>query len=525
MDVVKHPEKSITCKIETGRAELIRKNRKNITPIIQTVILCGKQNIPLRGHRDSGKIIVEQENDRLIQENQGNFREILRYRAQGDKHLKSFLEAEGTIKYTSATLQNEIIESCNKIILNKIVTNINAQRCFTILADETADIGGIEQVSLCARYLDVKNMIMKEEFLQFVPTTDTTGKGLADIIIQSLHSFGVDTKYLRGQGYDGCASMSGQFNGAQAIIRQSHPLVTYVHCAAHVLNLAISYSCSIQEIRNCLGTISKVRDFFIYPKRKDVLKSQIEESQECITKKTLKRLCATRWVERFHAVNDFLELFEYVIESLFIISKWSVTEISSQASNLRTSILKGDFIICLLIVNKVFSFGLPLSKQLQRINIDLGEAMDLAEDTIKELQTLRSNVDSEFHKIFENALTLSNKLDTNISIPHIIGRQTKRVNIETNSPESYFRVAFFIPYLDTFIDQLNLRRLESIKSSNTPRNAMEAIVLCNSQIYPNVFKLLQIFATLPVSTASNERSFSNLKRIKTYLRNTMSQGW
>ncbi|XP_050537332.1 52 kDa repressor of the inhibitor of the protein kinase-like [Daktulosphaira vitifoliae] len=203
--------------------------------------------------------------------------------------------------------------------------------------------------------------------------------------------------------------------------------------------------------------------------------------------------------------------------------------------------------------------------------------MDLAEDTIKELQTLRSNAESEFHKIFENALTLSNKLDTNISIPRIIGRQTNRVNIETNSPESYFRVAFFIPYIDTFIDQLNLRfvnqkmllldfkslistdeneahflrlaqmymfdlneceesvllaefklwkrRLESIKSSNTPRNAMEAIVLCNSQIYPNVFKLLQIFATLPVSTASNERSFSNLKRKKTYLRNTMTQGW
>jgi hypothetical protein len=489
--------------------------------------------------------------------------------------LKSFLEAEGTIKYTSATLQNEIIESCNKIILNKIVTNINSQRCFTILADETADISGIEQVSLCARYLDVENMIIKEEFLQFVHTTDTTGKGLADIIIQNLHSFGIETKYLRGQCYDGCASMSGQFNGVQAIIRQSYPLATYVHCAAHVLNLAVSYSCSIQEIRNCLGTISKVRDFFIYPKRKDVLKNEIEESQECITKKTLKRLCATRWVERFYAVNDFLELFEYVIESLFIISKWNDTDTSSQASNLRTSILKGDFIICLLIVNKVFSYGLPLSKQLQRINIDLGEAMDLAEDTIKELKSIRSNAESEFHKIFENALTLANKLDINISIPRITGRQTKRVNIETNSPESYFRVTFFIPYLDTFIDQLNSRfvnqkmllldfkslistdeneahfirlaqkymvdlneceesvllaefklwqrRLENIGSSNIPKNAMEAIVLCNRQVYPSVFKLLQIFATLPVSTASSERSFSNLKRIKTYLRNTMSQ--
>jgi len=54
------------------------------------------------------------------------------------------------------------------------------------------------------------------------------------------------------------------------------------------------------------------------------------------------------------------------------------------------------------------------------------------------------------------------------------------------------------------------RRLENIGSSNIPKNAMEAIVLCNRQVYPNVFKLLQIFATLPVSTASSERSFSNL---------------
>jgi len=31
------------------------------------VILYGEQNILLRGHRDSGKLIVEQENDKLSQ--------------------------------------------------------------------------------------------------------------------------------------------------------------------------------------------------------------------------------------------------------------------------------------------------------------------------------------------------------------------------------------------------------------------------------------------------------------------------
>lgn len=35
--------------------------------------------------------------------------------------------------------------------------------------------------------------------------------------------------------------------------------------------------------------------------------------------------------------------------------------------------------------------------------------------------------------------------------------------------------------------------------------------------------LLQIFATLPVTTSTGERSFSALKYIKSYLRSTMSE--
>lgn len=41
--------------------------------------------------------------------------------------------------------------------------------------------------------------------------------------------------------------------------------------------------------------------------------------------------------------------------------------------------------------------------------------------------------------------------------------------------------------------------------------------------YPNISTALKIFLTMPVTVASNERSFSKLKLIKTYLRNGMSQ--
>lgn len=44
-------------------------------------------------------------------------------------------------------------------------------------------------------------------------------------------------------------------------------------------------------------------------------------------------------------------------------------------------------------------------------------------------------------------------------------------------------------------------------------------------IYPNLSIALRLLLTLPVTVASGERSFSALKRLKTYLRSTVSQDW
>lgn len=68
-------------------------------------------------------------------------------------NFRSYFEGPEIIKYTNATSQNTIIETCNKILLDKIVSKVNASRCFSIFADETGDISGREQVSLCVRYV------------------------------------------------------------------------------------------------------------------------------------------------------------------------------------------------------------------------------------------------------------------------------------------------------------------------------------------------------------------------------------
>ena len=43
------------------------------------------------------------------------------------------------------------------------------------------------------------------------------------------------------------------------------------------------------------------------------------------------------------------------------------------------------------------------------------------------------------------------------------------------------------------------------------------------EMFCEVDKLLHIYLTVPVTTATAERSFSALRRIKTYLRSTMSE--
>ena len=54
-----------------------------------------------------------------------------------------------------------------------------------------------------------------------------------------------------------------------------------------------------------------------------------------------------------------------------------------------------------------------------------------------------------------------------------------------------------------------------------PSSAIEALCACHIDIYPNVYILLTILGTLPVSTATSKRSFSTMRRVKTYLRSSI----
>ena len=65
---------------------------------------------------------------------------------------------------------------------------------------------------------------------------------------------------------------------------------------------------------------------------------------------------------------------------------------------------------------------------------------------------------------------------------------------------------------------------DEIKQTSSIRELADLIIIKNhflSCSFPDVCTAFMLFVTIPVTTASAKRSFSKLKLIKTYLRNSM----
>ena len=64
---------------------------------------------------------------------------------------------------------------------------------------------------------------------------------------------------------------------------------------------------------------------------------------------------------------------------------------------------------------------------------------------------------------------------------------------------------------------------KQVDLADLPKTALDALNYASVESYPNISILLQISSTLPVTTSSSERSFSQLRGLKTYLRNSTAE--
>jgi len=292
-------------------------------------------------------------------------------------------------------------------------------------------------------------------------------------------------------------------------------------------------------------------------------------------------MCPTRWVERHDSIIVMVQLLEPVFHALEEIATWKDNTTSSLADIIMSGIQKPNFLISLFSVEKVFGYTLPLCKYLQSENMDLSMAIEQVKNVQLIFDNIRINSENEFKLIYEkvkDVVVNVFKNESNITVPRIVEQQNHRGNVPADLPEQYYKRNIFIPFLDYVYSELNTRFITHRKILNSfqcliptgnsptseekekmrnlidfykedvqaindevvlseyelwcaqyynsvtlPKTGMDALRNCNKTLYPNIYKLLKIFVTLPASTALPERTFSTLKRTKTYLRSTTGE--
>ena len=381
----KDPSSTVACKLDTKRAENVRRNRQILDCVIRSVMLCGQQCLPLRGdHEQFG-----------ADGNPGNFLAVLHFLAVYypvlDQHLKS--PAMQNAKMTSPRIQNEVIDvMAQHFIVSQLVKEVKEAKFFSVMADEVTS-HNTEVLSICVRFVDQYSRI-REEFLSFSKVPRITGEVLAQEIKDVLQSKGLELEKIRGQGYDGASSMSSAACGVQARIKAVSPKAVYVHCNSHVLNLVIARSCSLIAVKSMIDKLKAVCMFFYNsPKRTEALKAIVTAKfNSCDRRKVLLDLCRTRWSARQEAYSHFyqayiplVEVFEVMAQGLHhetypeikrMYADWD-SKTKSDANSLLHSITDFSFLVTFVLVYKYLSHLHGVTILLQKTSLDVLQAYSM----------------------------------------------------------------------------------------------------------------------------------------------------
>ncbi|KAJ1138377.1 hypothetical protein NDU88_004764 [Pleurodeles waltl] len=368
--------------------------------------------------------------------------------------------------------------------------------------------------------------------------------------------------------------MAGKYHGAQALIRQEQPLSLYVHCGAHCTNLvmqAAAHKCSImedallyvQELGNLFGQSLTCRTIF-----SDLIQHSIEGPTNVLK---IKPLCPTRWTVRVKAVQKVMDNYEPILETLEQLStSKSSGDVSARARGLLAHFQRGTTVLGLQIALQILQLleclNIAMQGRQQTIS-GLLAAVNVAKSAILKLRN-----DESFNSLIHSTNQMTSKYHLNaIEVPRL-RRIPKRIDdsaAETFHPATvgdYYRPQYFelsdtvSVHLTQRFDQEGIQRYEKLEQVLLTGSGMDSIsqykeidpLLLQAQLtilssmfkyssvpeladilrkmlprerafFSQVEKLLQIILIIPVSSCEAERSFSGLRRLKTWLRSTMSQ--
>lgn len=516
----------------------VRKNRETLSKIIDCIKLCGKLELPLRGHDETAS-----------SQNPGVFKALLEYSANLDSSLKTHFENATVFKGSSKTIQNELLDCMLAVCQHHIVSEIENASFLSLMADDTTDIAEKNQLVLVFRY--ELNGLLCERFWGFFNPENQCSDGLSKCIIEQLQ---IVLKYspekLIAQSYDGAAVMSGQNSGVQVRVKEIFPNAHYLHCYAHQLNLIMEQAASqTEEARIFFCSLSGIPQFFSRSPQR--LAALDEVSQR------IPRPSGTRWNFKSRTVNTVFENKEALLKCFKLLQKREKNHSTVQASTGLIKLMQDrKFLFFLDFFHVLMPHVDVLYNQLQSKNVDAVKARSAIAEFDKAVLSVRETLPSGIESIQDDPPT--NRSKKEITVKNKLCREAKEV-CDTISFQANERFKFtnhlsmaillqkdnFKVYSNTFPNEYLEKTVEAYPMLNKEQLRTELTVLYQREDFHVVegslnllklfresglqksfielTKLLQILVTTPMTTAEPERCFSTLKRIKTYLRNSMTE--
>ena len=440
----------------------IARNKHILQAIVRCILFLAKQGLPFRGDKesiDSGG-------------NPGNFLALMKLLAEKDSILRDHLyqPIAKNATYLSPMSQNDVISVIGyDVVRANLIAEIKNAKYFSVLADEVS-CHGVEHMPLCLCFVDEECNI-REDFVTFVKLQRVTASEITKAIVGSIEGLGLSLADLRGQGYDGAATMSGQKSGVQKQIRDIQPKAVYTHCAGHSLNLAILNSCSIPPLANCISQIKSLTLWIKYSAKRDGLLKAIFEhgSQSGVTpsRNPILNVCITRWVENIEGWERFSLSHPFLIQMCEVIiygnseyemynDGWTPEDKRNALAHLK-ALESFEFVYVLVTLQRSLMHLKEAAVRLQGENQDIVSGYSMIEQSIGYLKTLRTNVDDFSLRIFQHSCRIAEQSGITVSMPRVSQRQGHRSNPESDSAEQYFKRTIAIPFVDHLISDLSSR--------------------------------------------------------------------
>lgn len=516
--------------------ETVTQNRLILNKILNCIKFCGAFELALRGH-----------NETESSENPGIFRGLINFVAELDSIFKDHLENSKSFKGLSKVIQNDLLDSILFVTHEYIKKEVKNAPFLGIQVDETTDSSNKTQMVLIIRYVLEGTIV--ERFWKFIKPGGKTAGDLAKVIFQELETLGIGPEKLIAQCYDGASVMSGKFGGVQNKIKEKYPNAHFVHCYAHQLNLILQKAASKERcIKIFFANLHAFSSFFgRSPKRTEVLDEVVH--------RRLPKAAPTRWYFNTRCVETVFEHQENIklcLEKIIDLEEDNNT--LQQATGLLNYLNNSDFLYWLNIFHIILPHSEILFKGLQKRKLIATDVYKQIFNFKQAIQNIREKLlnDDEMHQIEnpnkrQKVTVPESKKRISLEICDIIV-----VEIENRFKfcdhlvlEQLFRKENFIDFKqqipdDTlkliknayvYIDSSKLRTELSVIydrddfRENDGAAALLALFynLNLTTTFSETIKILNILCTLPMTTVESERSFSTLKRIKSLLRNTMTQ--